>query len=123
MCGISINRCFTGIRDLENSALYIKSALTVLSSFVEYYGEETMATLFLPFIKQQVCVCSVCECVTVCVFMCMCVCECVCVCVYVCECMCVYVCVCVFMCVLWFTHVYCLDLGIYANYFYNYCLT
>lgn len=46
----------------DSDVTSIKSALSVIMSFVEYYGEETVVHLMVPFIKQQVCihVCHMC---------------------------------------------------------------
>ena len=38
----------------SNGLTHAKSALAIMVSVVDYYGQETIASLYVPFVKQQV---------------------------------------------------------------------
>lgn len=38
----------------SNELTHARSALAIMVSFVDYYGQETIASLYVPFVKQQV---------------------------------------------------------------------
>ena len=50
----SFYRCFSGVckANENNNTRYV---LHVLSAMIEYYGQEIVSFLYIPFIKKQVC--------------------------------------------------------------------